>query len=99
MSPPFVLSVRAKRDLRKAKTESLKRWSAEQTNLYLASIESRLMWLAENPLLGKHRDEVREGLRSFTEGQHVIFYRIGTNTIEVVGVPHQRQELSRHFQS
>jgi len=98
MTPLFVLSARAKSDLRKAKAESLKIWNSEQTNLYLASIESRLMWLAENPQLGKPRDEVREGLRSFPEGRHVIFYRIGTNTIEVVGVPHQRQELNRHFQ-
>ena len=98
MTQSFVLSARAKRDLRAAKAESLKRWNAEQTNLYLASIESRLMWLAANPQLGKHRDEVREGLRSFTEGRHVIFYRIGTDTIEIVGVPHQRQELNRHFE-
>ena len=98
MTQSFVLSARAKRDLRKAKTESLKIWNAEQTKLYLASIESRLMWLAENPQLGKHRDEVREGLRSFPEGRHVIFYRIGTGTIEVVGIPHKRQELNHHFQ-
>jgi toxin ParE1/3/4 len=98
MTPSFVLSARAKRDLRKAKTESLKIWNIEQTNIYLASIESRLMWLAENPQLGKHRDEVREGLRSYTEGRHVIFYRIGTDTIETVGVPHQRQELNRYFE-
>ncbi len=98
MTQSFTLSTRAKRDLRKAKAESLKIWGVEQTNIYLANIESRLMWLAENPQLGKHRDEVREGLRSFSEGRHVIFYRIGTDTIEVVGVPHQRQELSRHFQ-
>ena len=97
MTRSFVLSTRAKRDLRRAKAESLKIWNVEQTNVYLANIESRLMWLAENPQLGKPRDEVREGLRSFSEGRHVIFYRIGTDTIEVVGVPHQRQELNRHF--
>ena len=92
-----VISARAKSDLRRAKAESLKIWNVEQTNIYLANIESRLMWLAENPQLGKPRDEVREGLRSFPEGRHVIFYRIGTDTIEVVGIPHQRQELNRHF--
>ena len=97
MTQSYVLSARAKSDLRKAKTENLKIWNVEQTNIYLANIESRLMWLAENPQLGKLRDEVREGLRSFPEGRHVIFYRIGTDTIEVVGIPHQRQELNRHF--
>ena len=97
MTQPYVLSARAKSDLRKAKTESLKIWNVEQTYIYLANIESRLMWLAENPQPGKPRDEVREGLRSFPEGRQVIFYRIGTDTIEVVGIPHQRQELNRHF--
>lgn len=97
MTQKFVLSGRAKRDLRTIKTESLKKWSDEQTGLYLTGIESRLMWLAENPQLGKPRDEVREGLRSFSEGRHVIFYRIAKDTIEIVGVPHQRQELSHHF--
>ena len=98
MTPLFVLSARAKSDLRKVKAESLKIWNIEQTNIYLANIESRLIWLAGNPQLGKPRDEVREGLRSYSEGRHVIFYRIGTETIEVVGVPHQRQELNRHFE-
>ena len=97
MTQFYVISARAKSDLHKAKTESLKIWNVEQTNIYLANIESHLMWLAENPQLGKPRDEVREGLRSFPEDRHVIFYRIGTDTIDVVGIPHQRQELNRHF--
>ena len=76
MTQFYVLSARAKSDLRKAKTESLKIWNVEQTNIYLANIESRLMWLAENPQLGKPRDEVREGLRSKSPKVGMSFFTV-----------------------
>lgn len=97
MTQKFVLSKRAQSDLRKAKADSLKKWGAEKTRTYLAQLELRMQWLADNPHLGKSRDEVREGLRSFPEGKHVVFYRLGVDCIEVVGVPHQRRELQRFF--
>jgi toxin ParE1/3/4 len=98
MTQKFVLSKRAESDLRKVKTDSLKKWGEEKTKVYLLHLESRMQWLADNPNLGKSRDEVRTGLRSFPEGKHVVFYRLGLDCIEVAGVPHHRRELQRFFQ-
>ncbi|MDF0678866.1 MAG: hypothetical protein P0107_07520 [Nitrosomonas sp.] len=34
-------------------------------------------------MLGRARDEIKEGYRSFSEGNHVIFYRMAGSAIEV----------------
>ena len=69
----------------------------ELTKPYLGKIESRLIWLADKPALGRPRDDVRKGFRSYSEGLHIIFYRIGEDEIEIVGSPHQRQDVERFF--
>lgn len=97
MTALFILSGRAKLDLKNIKFDSLKEWGQTLISAYLENIESRLNWLATNPNLGKSRDDIRKGLRSFAEGRHIIFYRIGTDAIEIVGIPHQRQDVDRHF--
>jgi len=63
MTKRFVLSPRAKHDLKSFKAGSLREWGPELTNAYLGIIESRLVWLAEKPALGKPRDEIRKGLK------------------------------------
>jgi len=76
----YTLSPRAQLDLKTIKADSLKEWGPEFTKLYLAKIESRLNWLADKPALGKPRDEVGKGFRSYGEGRHIIFYRISNGT-------------------
>ena len=97
MTGRYVLSERAERDLRTLHADSLKRWGEPQTEAYLVAIRDRLRQLAASPFLGRARDEVRQGLRSFTAGEHIIFYRIANDGIEVAGIPHQAQALPRHF--
>lgn len=97
MSARFFLSERAALDLRDLKVESLRKWGDAQTYTYLDALEKRLQWLADSPYLGRSRDEVREGLRSYSEGSHVVFYRARADGIEVVGILHQRQDLQRYF--
>jgi len=31
------------------------------------------------------------------QGSHVIFYLIGTNTIDIIGVPHKHMDVLGHF--
>lgn len=56
-----------------------------------------LRGLADNPLLGKARDEVKESYHSFNEGSHVIFYRVAGNDIEIIGIPHQNMDVEQHL--
>jgi plasmid stabilization system protein ParE len=41
----------------------------------VGSLTSQFLFLARNPGAGRSRPELREGLRSFTEGNYRIYYR------------------------
>lgn len=53
--------------------------------------------IATNPLLGRSRDEVLEGLRSFPLGKHVVFYLAADYGIDVVRVLHERMDPTAHL--
>ena len=54
---------RARDDLKNIGHYTERTWGKAQRNYYLKSIEARFLWLAENPLLGKHRIDICEGLK------------------------------------
>ncbi len=56
-------------------------------------------WLAllDQPRIGSKRDDIEPDLRSVTEGNYVIFYRILADGIEVVRVLHTSMDNKRAF--
>lgn len=93
MASRYVLSPRALKDLRHIWDMTVQNWGVAQAERYTNALDNRCAMLAENPMLGRARDEVRTGLRSFPEGRHLIFYRVNGDVIEIVGFPHQRQDI------
>jgi len=96
-SPGYLLSQAAQQDTVSIRDYTMDTWGEEQTSIYLAQLEKRLEWLATNPELGKKRDEVKEGYRSYPEGRHIIFYRISKSGIEIIGVIHQSEDVDAHL--
>ena len=64
---------------------------------YLHGLRDRFNWLAENPEAGRVRNEVREGYRSFREGQHIVFHVIQSDAIAIIGIPHQAMDIGSLF--
>lgn len=93
----YLLSESARQDILSIHDYTLETWGAPQAGKYLSQLKQRLEWLAGNPALGKHRDEVKDGYLSFPEGRHVIFYRLGKDCIEVIGIVHQSEDIDTHF--
>jgi len=60
-------------------------------------IVERTRQLAEFPLTGRTRDELRAGLRSLAASPHVIFYRVRSEVPEIVRVLHGRRDLDEIF--
>ena len=85
-------------DLKKIGKYTQENWGAEQRNKYLAALDKKFHWLAENPQLGIKRDDVKEGYYCFPEGSHLVFYRINQLGIVVLGVSHQSIDVQRHFE-
>ena len=70
----FELAEQALFDLMAIADYTAERWGKTQALTYLDALEVRLAALARQPLLGRQRDELADGLLSFPFESHVIFY-------------------------
>lgn len=93
----FRLTPRALKDLDEIADYSLAQWGEKQTERYLVALEDRFRWLADNPLLGRARDDIAEGYRSFQQGSHLVFYLISGDEIQIIGVPHASMDVDAYF--
>jgi toxin ParE1/3/4 len=53
--------------------------------------------LAENPLLGRQREELAANLRSFPVRSYVIFYRVSTDNLEIIRILNAAQDIDSAF--
>ena len=72
--------------------------SVEKADSFLQKIESKLKIMAENPGMGRKRDELVLGLRSFPVGSYLIFYCPINQVIEVIRVLHGARDVSSFFE-
>jgi toxin ParE1/3/4 len=57
------------------------------------AITDRFYLLSQFPRMGRARDDLRPGLRSFPVGQYVIIYTIEDEDVEILHVFHGRQDI------
>jgi toxin ParE1/3/4 len=95
--PRFRLSKEAQADLNEIKSYSDTTWGKKQAKEYLSVIRGSLEKLAIYPEFGKTRNEIFDGLRSFSVARHIIFYRLGNTEIEVARILHNRMDVAVHF--
>lgn len=94
----FVLTRRAKDDMRDIARNTEKRWGREQRNCYLRLLDTQFHALAEYPLLGKDCGFIKEKYRRSPVGRHIIFYRIlDTEMIEIVRILHEKMDVEPYL--
>jgi toxin ParE1/3/4 len=54
--------------------------------------------LGENPFLGRQRDELATGLRSFPVQNYVIFYRVSADNVEIIRILNAARDIDTLFQ-
>jgi toxin ParE1/3/4 len=59
----------------------------------LLRIDAKIELYARNPGMGRLRDDLGPGLRSFSVGNYLAFYRIAPDGIELVRVLHGARNL------
>jgi toxin ParE1/3/4 len=59
----------------------------------IEAIVDRFAVLARRPHVGRRRDDLRPGLRSFPAGNYVILYRIDGDDVIILRVIHGRRDL------
>ena len=95
----YILSPEAKTDIINIRKYTTRQWGKAQTDKYSSHLRERMRCLADNPMFGKSRDEVKEGYRSFNEGSHIIFYRVAGSVIEIIGILHQNMDIEQNLSS
>ena len=51
--------------------------------------------LGQSPYLGRSRDDLRGGCRSFVVGQYVVFYRVAEPGVRILHVLHGKRDIPR----
>ena len=67
----------------------------DQAVEYISQFEGLFERLLENPALGRRRNEIRPGLRSFPKLEHVVFYRVLQDHILIIRVLHAHRDISK----
>lgn len=89
----FRLTKRAKEDLRSIGRYTRKTWGVEQRNHYLGNLDEAFHLLATNPKRGQDFPHIRPGYRKYRVGRHLIFYREGSEGLEIIRILHDRMDI------
>ncbi len=93
----LVIAPAAKADLKDIYQYGLRQWGQAQSDSYLENLKDLFWSLTEQPLMGVERPELLPGARSLPVESHTLFYRVSTNTVEIIRVLHGRQDPQRHL--
>lgn len=88
----YHLTNQAVEDLANIWNYTLDQWSEQQADEYYNMLIASCRKIACNPVLfGRAYDEIREGLRGFKAGKHILFYLvivIDGRDVEIVRILH-----------
>ncbi len=92
--PRILLSGLATADLRSIVVYTRERWGDRQARRYAKALGEALRQLRDRPGLGRVRDELHAGMRSFPVASHIVFYREIDAGIAVVRILHGSMDAS-----
>jgi toxin ParE1/3/4 len=84
-------------DLESIYLYSTREFGTQRTEGYMLAIETSFQCLANDPLISRKCDYIRENLRAFSVGSHVIFFKITDYGVGVIRVLHQSMDFIRHL--
>ena len=93
----YELSAEADEDLEEIFDYTYHEFGAKQAVKYVTFFEGIFESILQNPEIGRERNEIRLGLRSFIKESHVVFYRIIKDKIRIIRILHGAVDLPRHF--
>ncbi len=94
----FVLTIKAKEDLRKVARFTEKRWGRDQRLLYVKQFDDVFHLLAETPAVGIQCEYIKKGYRKFPQSSHIIYYRESTKAkITIIRILHKSMDVESKF--
>ena len=71
--------------------------SMDIADRFVKFITDRFLLIADHPYVGRVRDDLRAGLRSFPVGQYLVLYRVVGEDVLILHVTHGRRNLEVLF--
>jgi toxin ParE1/3/4 len=93
----YILSALADSDLEEIFDYSTEKFGVNQAVKYLLEFEALFLKFVTNPEIGRSRDEIAPGLKSYPKSSHVVFYRRQNKQILIVRILHGSRDLMRFF--
>ena len=97
LSKSWHLSAEADNDLEDIFDYGLQMFGLDKAVEYVSSFDELFELLAQNPELGRTRNEIKEGLRSIIKESHVVFYRLTDNQLRIVRILHGSRDVLHHL--
>jgi toxin ParE1/3/4 len=94
----YDLARRAVTDLLEIVRYTKQKWGQEQAQRYREELDLALQQLSLTPDLGRRREEIVPGLRSYPVAQHVAFYVPRKSTVLVLRILHPRMNVDAAFE-
>ena len=73
-------------------------WGLEKEYYYLEKIYAALDIISNLPEIGKARDDVKKGYRAYDIGEYLIFYRILSEHIDILGITDVHRDFKRLYE-
>ena len=89
----LIFAPNARTDLTQLLLQSRRQWGIRQRNAYKLQIDRALGELTEYPFLGRSRDEISLGLRSYPVGSHLIYYQVQDQAVVILRIIHNRRDI------
>ena len=93
---PVKLAPKARQDFIDILRYTGETWGQAQLLAYRDKINDALQAISQNPQLGHGCNGLPATHLAYLVGSHVIVYRVGTDSLGVVRILHQRMSLARH---
>ena len=93
----YRLYPKAINDLESIYLYSSSEFGIQRTEDYFLVIETSFQRLANDPLISRKCDYIRQDLRAFNVGSHIIFFKMTDYGVAVIRVLHQSMDFIRHL--
>jgi toxin ParE1/3/4 len=90
---PVRLTPQARADLDDIWTYTAERWSLDQAEAYLRTLDATFQLLARHPGMGRGIDDIRQGYFKFPAASHILFFRVEKGQVEIVRILHKSSDV------
>jgi toxin ParE1/3/4 len=93
------LSQQAQNHLDEIKSYTLLNWGLKQSTKYLIELHQTSLLLTKNPQIGQQRNDLNEGVFSFSHKSHTIYYKYNDEQLFILAYLHQSMLPAKHLPS